>query len=153
MPVVENQDLTMTQALADALLATLSAVPGAALLDTPECILFTNNVSFGPDTVLGDLTLATFTGYAPDALGSILGTINLPNGDRAVHWDVEFQATAAVSPPETAYGWAITNGAGTVLYGGGNFATPVPFVNSGDFLSFQLFFPQPRTVETGFDGE
>jgi hypothetical protein len=149
MPFVQSKNLVILPDVADDLLATLSAVPGAALFDAPEIILFTNAIQFTTETELADLTLATFTGYAPDALGTLLGPGLLANGNRFLHAQVDFVGGAIVAPGETVYGYAITNGAGNVLYAGETFETPVPFINPGDYLSLDVVLAMPSIWETG----
>lgn len=150
MPFVKTLTLVIKPDLADALLDTLSAVPGAELLDAPEAILFTNTVQFTPETELADLTLATFVGYAPDALGALLGPVQLPNGARGLHAEVDFIAGAVVAPGETIWGYAITNGAGTILYGGESFADGIPIANPGDFISLDVIFGMPTEWPSGY---
>ena len=129
---VQTQELTLAQALVDALLAALSTRPAAALLTTPTVHLYTAVTSpISPTSAVADFTEATFPGYAAVVMGSLLGPVNLPNGDgRGLHVECDYLAGAVVYPGETIIGYWIDDGA-TTFYGGETFQTPVNIVKSG----------------------
>lgn len=99
--------------------------------------------AFAPaeDLVLADLTLATFTGSAPKAgaagaqqVGNDPGT-----GDQVITiiapiggW--RFECSVTPGAPETIYGFALTNNAGTVLLGCALLPVPVTISLATDFL-------------------
>lgn len=104
----------------------------------------------GADTSFGDLTEATFTGatakspatgaqqaFFDPVAGSWVVQLTEPAG--GWHW----VTTDAVSLPQTVYGYAVTNGAGSVTFGSALLDNPVNLVASGDavdigFLRFTL---------------
>lgn len=135
--------LTVKQALTDAQLAALFAVPGAALLLTPEVVLWIADVNPTPQTVIGDLTPPTFTGYAADSIGTMTGPVNQPSGARSLIAQVDFVVTADVSPVETIYGYSIVDTGGTILYYSERFTEPWIAQFAGDFLSLDIVITQP----------
>lgn len=144
MPFKQTTELILKTTLVDAILAALSAQPGAALLSVPTARLFTNDFVPDADSVPADFTEATFDGYAADALGTLLGPVTLTNGSRALHAEVDFIAgAAAAAPGEVIHGVYVTNAAGTTLYGSSRFDDPVPIVVPGDFLSLDIVIPEP----------
>lgn len=79
---------------------------------------------FDENMVIGDLTLATFTGSTPKsgATGTQQAGLDPATGDQLVTitppaggW--RWECTAAPATPETIYGAALTNDAGTTLLG------------------------------------
>jgi len=142
MPVVISKNLVTSRPIAAALLNALSVVPGAALLATPFVHLYTAGPSpLGPLAVPGDFTEATFTGYAATALPlPLLGPINGANNFLGKHEEVNFLAGAVVAPGENILGYWVDNAAvgGVNLYFAETFATPIPIVNAGDFISLDL---------------
>lgn len=141
----QTQVLQVATALADALLNALSTRPAAALLDTPTAHLLKVNYQIGPtwDPTLLATDEADFVGYAAAALGAVIGPVQLPNGARAVHVEVDFAAGAIVAPGQTCYSYVVTNGAGTVFYFGETMAVPAYFAVNGDFLSLDVVVPEP----------
>lgn len=132
------------EGLVDAWLAALSAAPGAALLTTPKIKLWTDGPAVPtPETVPGDLTEATFVGYAEIAQPALVGPINLPSTEgRGETANVTFTAGAGiVSPGQVVLGYWIDNDAGT-LYMCERFVTSVEFVNEGDFLTLSILWGQ-----------
>lgn len=142
MPFFQTHNLTMSKALIDGLLAALSARPAAALLTTPTVHLFTAGPSvITPTQVPADFTEATFTGYASQTLGTLLGPIQLPNteGD-GVHADVNFLAGAVAPPGQMILGYWIDDGA-TTFFGGEVFPNPIPIGVPGAFIDLDVVFP------------
>ena len=59
----------MARAVWLAMLGALAAIPAAKLWGAaPKMQLYTNNISPGPDNVVGDFTAPTYTGYADQAV-------------------------------------------------------------------------------------
>lgn len=142
VPFLQSEVQTLRQTLADNLLGALSARPAAALLVTPTVHLFTAGPApVTPFNVPGDFTEATFAGYTAVVLTlPLLGPVNLPSGDGVgAHQEADFLAGAIVLPGETILGYWIDDGA-TAMYYSEIFATPVPFVFPGDFLSLDVIF-------------
>lgn len=92
--------------------------------------LFSNNFTVADATVIGDFTQATFTGYAAQALGS--GTVAGSNtsGRATASWPQQTY-TCTGGSSQIIYGYYVTDTAGTTLYFGENFATPVTLSNGG----------------------
>lgn len=135
--------------LANALLGALSAVPAAALLDTPTVHLYTNDLDPTPDTVVGDFEEAAFAGYAADALPALIGPVRLSDNAQGVHGEVDFLAGAVVAPGEVIQGYYVTDDTGATLYMSEKFAEPVPIAEAGDFLSLDVIFPEPGERSAG----
>jgi hypothetical protein len=132
---------TWSKALTDAMLAALSAVPGAALLTTPKLILFTNNGPVLPTSAVADFTVPTFTGYAAATI-TLAGPVAIGGNDRALVATLRFIATADTSPAQTIYGVLMTNGS-TTFYGGELFDTPLNIALNGQFIDYDLIVPLP----------
>jgi len=122
-------------------LNALSTRPAAALLATPTCCLYTGAPVLTPGMALSVLTAleATFTGYAAQALGTLVGPVNLPNNVQGLIFNVTFLCTA--SPGQNITGYFIRDGGSTILYAAEAFPTPIPLAASGDFLNLGLVFP------------
>jgi len=90
---------------------------------------------------IGDLTEATFTGYAalvagtgaqgegfdPGTLDSVIDILAPVGGWR-------FVVTSATGLPQTIYGFYLTNNAGSTLYGAALFDAPIVLNNNGDVI-------------------
>lgn len=150
----QTVEISITRAIADAMLGALTARPAAALLPTLTVRLMKTPVAIGPTTVLADLSECDFAGYAPVIPVAPVGPINDPDGSRAVLFDADFVASGALAPGgQISYGYYLTDSAGppTALYGGEVFATPVPFALPGDALALDVLFPEPLIRPTGDD--
>lgn len=145
MPQVQSLNPVLARDVVSDLLAALSARPAAALLVTPFVHLFTAGPSpITPDSVPGDFTEATFTGYAPIALTlPLLGPVNADANDLGVHNEADFLAGAVIPPGETIMGYWVDEAAsgGTVLYMAEDFDTPIPIASIGDYISLDVLFP------------
>jgi len=93
------------------------------------------------DLVIGDLTLATFTGSAPKAgaTGAQQAGIDPATHDQVITilapaGGYRFECTVTPTPAETIYGYALTDNAGAVLLGVQAFATPIVIAEVGDFI-------------------
>lgn len=93
------------------------------------------------DLVIGDLTFATFTGSAPKAgaTGDQQSGIDPPTGDQVITilapaGGYRFECTVAPGAPETIYGWALTDNAGTTLLAVGTLTSPVAIAAVSDFI-------------------
>lgn len=111
----------LSRDLLTAIGAALIAVGGE--LENPELILFTNDIELDEDTVVGDLTQPTFTGYAAKAVTLAAGADE--NGEPVLHGaPVAFSPTNATNLPQAIVGAAIIN-AGGDLMACGKFASPI----------------------------
>jgi hypothetical protein len=128
------------KALLDALLTALTARPAAALLTTPTVVLYTAGPLPTMNQAFGNYTLATFSGYAAQAV-TLSGVVNISLGTQALLGTALFVSTAA-SPfvPNTILGYLLTDGV-TALYGGEQFQTPVNIASAGDFVHLDLVLP------------
>lgn len=131
--------------LANALVAALSARPAAALLVTPFLKLFTaSTANPSPNSVPGDFTEATFSGYAGVAITlPLIGPINLTPSVVGAHGEGNFTADAGITPPgQNILGYYVVddNAAPTKVYLSELFASPIAIVNPGDSISLDVLF-------------
>jgi len=135
--------MTWSRALLNALLAALSARPAAALLTTPEVMLYSAGPAISPDAEVADFTAVIATGIAPEAL-AFSGVVNLPGGAQGATGHVDFVATTG-SPfvQDTAIGYIITDGT-SAFYGGELFESEVNFGQAGDALGLDIIMPLPH---------
>jgi len=129
--------------IGDILDAIVTAAPLATILDGGVLRLFTNNPVIDPDFDPANFVEATFVGYAAETplVFSAVGNVD-PVG-RLVHVEANFVAGAIVAPGETVLGYWCENAGGTQLFFAEKFATPVQFVNNGDFLSLDVVLELP----------
>lgn len=141
MPFVRSALITYTEALVAALLAAFSARPSAALLQTATCHLYTaSSAPISPQSTVSQFTEASFAGYAPVVMSPLIGPINLPSGEgMGVHVEADFLCTSTATPGYNIIGYWVDNGA-TVLYAAESFASPIPIVFLGDFVSLDVIF-------------
>jgi len=135
--------LSITQALANALLECYTSRPAGALLTTPTIELWSaNSAPIGQAMVYSQFTPATFSGYAMQAI-TLSAPVTLDPRTQGLIGNVSFIATTA-SPfvPDTILGYMLTSGSG-VLYGAEQFASPVPIAGAGNFLNLEFALPQP----------
>lgn len=142
--------MTPSKLLFDAIQSLLAADSAtlAPATDANIVSLVINNFTPSQDLVIGDLTLATFTGSAPKAAGTGTQTVYTDpiSGERVIQvkepvggWT--WVCTATPGTPETVYGVILTNDDGTVLLGSQLLDVPVPIVNNGDGFSIaKLWF-------------
>jgi hypothetical protein len=132
-----------TASLNQALLAALSARPALALLATPNVHLFVNNLAVAWNTVIGDLTEATFAGYAAIALPAFSAPVHLASNGQGLVASINFVGGAIVAPGQVAYGYYLTDTTNAILYWLETFAEPVPFASVGDFLNLDIVAVEP----------
>lgn len=106
-----------------------------------EMVLVTSNTPPVETLVIGDLTLATFTGYAPKAgaAGAQQAGIDPATGEQVITvlapvGGYRWECTAAPASPETIYGFALTDSTGATLLAYAQLATPVTISDVGDFI-------------------
>jgi len=128
-----------TQTILNAEAALLAA--DTATLDNAtdvEVILIKEPFTAGPDLVIGDLTEADFDGYAPlaKAAASPSVTTDPATGDKLIRipdpaggWN--WVTSGVTNLPQTIYGFGLTDGAGTTLYGVQSLDEPVELTASG----------------------
>lgn len=153
MARAQTVSFSYQRTLIDALLAALNARPAAALLTTPTIRLCTSAVDPGGVTTLASITECTFNGYTAVVLGAAIGPVNVPTLGRALLYDADFVAGAAiVAPGEVVTGYYLTDSPNpaTLLFGGELFATPIPIVNPGDALAIDVLLPLLLGEATGF---
>lgn len=128
-------DNTMTRTQRLASLTQLVASGGP--LNGTKTMLFQNNVTPTKTTVLADLTIPTYTGYVAQTTGTFgapyVGTDGL---ERITAPGLQFQPSDDATP-NTIYGYAITNTAGTVLIAAKKFDTPVSMADATSAVVFQ----------------
>lgn len=103
--------------------------------------LFTNNVAVNENNVIGDFTLATFTGGAAKAgaagaqqagVDPITGQQVITNLAPAGGW--RWECTVAPLVPETIRGFILTDNAGAVLLAMAVLGAPITISAVGDFV-------------------
>jgi hypothetical protein len=113
--------------------------------------LFTGNPALGINTVIGDLTVPTFAGYAGVVVAVPALEINA-NGDYLITWPTAlFQASGAVSPAQTATGvfLSATVSASPKLLAAGYLATPKTFNGATDAVSVVIQTILPNALIYG----
>jgi hypothetical protein len=140
------------RALLHTLLANARAAGGALDPATVAVGLYTAIVGTpNAERVLGDLTEATFTGYARQAMASWTDPFNKGNGQVAMNGAAHhFTPTDAVTP-NTILGWFIASAvAGGTLLAIESLDSPVPLANADHTLSI---LPQFAVTPTASFGE
>ncbi len=131
----------------------LSAGIGAVPWSTGKVNLYKAAKIPNQNDVIGDYTLADYTGSGPVAITWNAPYISL-NGQLIVDApSVQFQPTDGVAP-NTIFGYVITDSAGAVLLAAGNFATPVPLTDATMALSIYpgLSFTAPGDPNAASQG-
>lgn len=129
------------------LLNALTTVPGAKAIVTGEIHLFT--ATSGPITrasLPAQFTEAAFTGYAAVATTGGGSIVNLPSGDgQGIINTANFVCTTT-GAGESILGYWVQDAAGNLILAE-LFANPVPIVNSGDFVSLDVIYAFPNSVQ------
>jgi len=96
--------------------------------------LFQNNITPTPLVAVSDFVECDFVGYArKTGITSFVTFNDAPTGDEFVAGTVlQLFAATSIVTPQTAYGWYLTDVAGTGLLCWGLFDTPYTFNASGD---------------------
>lgn len=122
--------------LGDLLAADVSTLAPVA---ANKIALIAAPVTPGENLVFGDLTLATFTGSAPKAgaAGAQSVGIDPVTGQQVINIKPPvggyiFACTAAPTPPETIYGFALVDDAVAVLLGVELLPVPITIADVGD---------------------
>ena len=134
-------DGQMTQTANLAVLADATTAVTGTFLATNVIDLFQNDVPFSPSEPIGSYDLATYTGYAAEAVTWGAATVD-DDGSVVIQGIVaEFRPTDAVTPNQI-YGWLLRNAGGDIL-GGGNFNPPLPMNNALDniIMTPEVLFP------------
>jgi hypothetical protein len=116
----------MNVVITPTLLAILNALTAmSAILNGAKVHLYANNAALGENTVLGDLTEATFTGYAASIALVWNPAYTQQDGTPTVDApSVTFASTSPFTTGNTIYGFYVTNGAGSTLLYAQAFAAP-----------------------------
>lgn len=127
----------------------IAAVPAPATYDGALIQLYNAAVNPDPTTPLATFTplVCTFNGYA--GVAASWSVVNLSSTKLGIYVSASFVAVSPIGTPETAYGYYITNAAGTALIASEEFATPVPFASGGDFLDLNVALPRDLIGPTG----
>lgn len=123
--------------LAMQLLALAQLIATGGPLKGTQLILFSNNLTLGPNTQVSDLTPCTFTGYTPVA-AIAFGTpyIDLNQNARVDAPSNTFVATSG-TPTDTIAGWALLDTAGTALIEAAMLPVPVQITQASDGVTIQ----------------
>jgi len=106
------------------------------LFDDCRVILFTNDIALDQNTVLADLTLATFDGYAQSSILTFSDPVNAEDsGAEIVPGHALFICTGDTTP-NTIRGYALLNGTppATKLVYAVKYDTPKEVAVEGDFV-------------------
>lgn len=115
----------ITNAAKLAILAALAAEDGP--LDVAMLRLFQNDVTPSANTVVGDLTAATYTGYAAEAITWLAPSISTVDGEpEMIGTAGEFRPTGTTVTNEI-WGYYITTAALTLFSAGKLDSPPEPF--------------------------
>jgi hypothetical protein len=125
-----------------------------------EFYLYKNDYTPVVGSVLANFVNATFPGYAVVAESTIgwdaaVFLANKATAQMAI--DVEWICTGAPSPPETVYGWVMTEpGAGGEVLAAKRFATPVPITDNTHIrvrpsITLRCCTAPPKLVDGGLD--
>jgi len=106
--------------------------------------LFSNDFTPTQDSVDTDFTECTFGGYAGITVAAWIGPVNLGDDAQGLHVEANYEATDAVTP-ENAFGYFLTDTAGTLIHASERFVTEIPFSIAGDFLSLDVILSQLNT--------
>jgi hypothetical protein len=94
--------------------------------------LYQSNTTLSETTVIGDLTIATWTGYADITLTGASWTVTSADPASASYAKQTFTSSAG-SQSQANYGYVVTNSAGTIALWGETFSDgPYTIVNNGD---------------------
>jgi hypothetical protein len=131
----DNGQQVTTQLTSQAILTALKTTP--QIYYEPTLHLNVANVTVTPETALGGLTEATFTGYAAVASVAFGTPGNGPNGSAEMFApSVTFTCTGG-TPNQTVYGWYLTDSGATTLYLYVPLAVPVQITTTGDQVTVQ----------------
>lgn len=117
-------------------LAVLDAITAAAtgVFDGAKVVLFQNDADLAPGMGLGDLTLASFDGYAISgavvwaAAGyDSLGNVIVVGGMKTFTCD-------DITAPNDVWGWALVDAAAAVLLWARKFPAPIPVTLAGQSI-------------------
>lgn len=104
------------------------------VLDGGSMGLFQNDITPNESTVIGDLTVATFTGYAPVTLTTYALPYLIGNNQAAVNSPLaSFRPASPFTVGNQVYGFFVLDTDGALL-ACGRFDDPVSMTDAGDFL-------------------
>lgn len=139
----QSRNPQLTRVLANAMLAALSARPAGPLLATPKVQLWTgapvNPISL--DSVVGDFTVCTFTGYADATLPALSGPVAAGSNVLAMIGGAFFSLGTPIVTTQNADGYIVVDTTLAILYAIEQFPTPVPFALAGAFLDLVVQLP------------
>lgn len=137
-------DMTATQVLNLAIAADIVTAVTGALIGA-EVELFTDDVLPTSMSVLADFTLATYDGYAAEAVTWLAPSVSDDGKVEIVGTVGEFRPTGATTPNDI-FGFLITDGGGNLLYGGRFPDAPLPMNTTLDQI---IVTPRARPLSTG----
>lgn len=117
-----------------ALLRQLAAIKTAEL-DGSKLGLYTNDFTPNANTVIGDFTVATFTGYAQVTITLFDAAYIDENANAAIIGGlVQFAPASPYTVGESVYGWYLTTSTGALISGGRFPNAPVPMGVAGNYV-------------------
>lgn len=98
-----------------------------------KVVLYKTPVVLTEDTVLADLTLADFTGYAISAAITWSSAFHDPDGNPVIVGQLlTFAGSGGFAVANTIYGYAVVNAAADTLLWAENFPVPINVAAQGD---------------------
>jgi len=131
----------MRRTLANGMLAALSAIPGATLMNAPKVVLLKEMPDPTPDTLNTALIEANFQGYAAVAAGTLAGPMEETGENQAMNDSNTFIAADPLTTTNDIVGYAIMNTGKTDWYYCEKFEQPVGIVEPYDFLTLDTVLP------------
>lgn len=124
--------------------AMLEAATGAGgVLNGAEVVLWKNDIVPAVDTVLADLELATFDGYAASSAVTWSAALHESDAEFIVSGGDKVFICTGDTTPNLIYGWALTDGAGTNLLFAKRFDQPISVSEAGNFVSVHVELKMP----------
>lgn len=126
---------TVRQARLDQLDALTAA---DALLEAPKLVLLTGTIPPGETPAVGDLTIATFHGYADASPTPGDAYIDVASGLLIKPFaDHTFTATSGGTIDDVITGWALLNTGKTLVGAIYAYETPIPITEAGDGITVE----------------
>lgn len=117
------------------------AVVGTLRTALEDCTvdLYQNDYTPSPGTVIGDLTVADFSGYGQKTVADLLAAYIDPAGGASAQIATQQWDHSGGGVSNTVYGFYVRT-AGGVLILAGRFAEPIPMAAIGDSIPLDIKF-------------
>lgn len=107
--------------------------------------LFQNDVTPGANARVSDFVAADFGGYVSSGGNNTWGVYRDPdNGNNfVIQVDGYNERADGSTPPQTIYGWFLTDHTNTILHAWGRFDSPVVMAQDGDYVGVPAILTIP----------